>query len=136
MRLTLNGRNIDITQALRDYVEEKIGRIVRHNDQIMKIEVTLGVTKNPSVQNNHYAEVSCILNGAKVHVQEEAQSMYASIDLLADKLDRQVKKQKEKAIKNKAGDSIRNSNVEVADSSDEDHSDDDIIEIEINTEEE
>ena len=112
MRFVLNGRNIEITPAIRDYVDEKVGRIQKHNGQIMDMEVTLAVVKNPSVQNNHYAEATCILNGAKIHVKEEAESMYAAIDLIADKIDRQVKKHKEKIIKGKskmqgAGRSIR-----------------------------
>lgn len=112
MRFVLNGRNIEITPAIKDYVDEKIGRIQKHNGQIMDMEITLAVVKNPSVQNNHYAEATCILNGAKIHVKEEAESMYAAIDLIADKIDRQVKKHKEKIIKGKskmqgAGRSIR-----------------------------
>jgi len=107
MRLTLNGRNIEITQAIRDYVEEKIGRIVKHNSQIMNIKVTLSVTKNPSVKKNHTAEVTCFLNGATIKIKEDAESMYASIDLLADRLDRKVKENKEKLINHKTGKSIR-----------------------------
>ena len=99
MRLSITGRNIEITQALRDYVEEKIGKVVNHYDQIMEIVVTLVVNKNPSVRNSQMAEVDCFVNGAKLHVAEESETMYASIDLLADKLDRQVKKHKERIVK-------------------------------------
>lgn len=106
MRLIVNGRNITVTPALKEYVEEKIGRVAKHYDQILEIEVTLGVTKNPSVHDNHFAEVTCSVNGTKIHVTESAESMYASIDLLADKLDRQVKRHKEKMLDNK-GQSIR-----------------------------
>lgn len=138
MRLAINGRNINITPALREYVEEKIGRITKHYDQIMDMEVTLGVIKNPSVQDNHFAEVTCFLNGAKLHVHEEAQSMYASIDLLADKLYRQVKKHKDKIIKGKTGSgSIRMQSVEEAaeEEKEETGSEEDLIEIDMNTEE-
>lgn len=103
MRLIVNGRNIEITTAIREYTEEKIGRVTKHYDQIKELEVTLSVVKNPSVQKNHVAEVTCSVNGAKLHVTEEAETMYASIDLLADKLDRQVKKHKEKLLKGKSG---------------------------------
>lgn len=110
MRLKINGRNITITQAIKDYVEEKIGKIANHYDQILDIEVTLGVIKNPSVAENHITEVCCTLVGAKLCVSEEAESMYASIDLVADKLNRQVKKHKEKQLKGKTkNDSIRTS---------------------------
>lgn len=112
MRLVINGRNIEITPALREYVEEKVGRIQKHNGQIMDLEITLSVVKNPSVANSHFAEAKCSLNGSISHVQESAESMYAAIDLIADKVDRQVKKHKEKIIKGKskmqgAGRSIR-----------------------------
>ena len=107
MRLTLNGRNIEITKAIRDYVEEKIGRIVKHNSQIINIKVTLSVTKNKSVKKSHTAEVTCFLNGSVIKITEDAESMYAAIDLLADRFDRKVKEIKERLIGNKAGKSIR-----------------------------
>ena len=113
MRLAVNGRNIDVTPALKSYVEDKIGKVINHYDQIMELVITLGVVKNPSVHDNHFAEVNCFINGARLHVKEEAESMYASIDLLADKLDRQVKKHKEKILKGKSGSgSIRTSSPE------------------------
>ncbi|OGI24786.1 MAG: ribosomal subunit interface protein [Candidatus Melainabacteria bacterium RIFOXYA12_FULL_32_12] len=134
MRLIINGRNIDITPALREYVEEKIGRVTRHYDQIMDLEVTLGVIKNPSVQENHFAEVTCFLNGAKIHVHEEAQSMYASIDLLADKLDRQVKKHKDKILRGKTGaGTIRINSVEEIGDSEEPTPEEEIMEIDSET---
>jgi putative sigma-54 modulation protein len=133
MRLRVNGRNINVTPALKEYVEEKIGRITKYYDQIMDIEVTLGVIKNPSVQDNHFAEVTCTLNGARIHVHEEAQSMYASIDLLADKLDRQVKRHKDKIIKGKSGsNSIRtNTESEQVEEEEELLTDEEITEVEL-----
>lgn len=108
MRLAVNGRNIEITPAIKEYVKEKIGRVANHYDQIIDLEVTLSVIKNPSVAQNHVAEVSCNISGARIHVTEEAESMYASIDLLADKLNRQVMKHKDKNLKGKhKTDSIR-----------------------------
>jgi len=113
MRLNVNGRNVTITTAIKEYVEEKIGRIVNHYDQILDIEVTLEVIKNPSVAENHIAEVSCKIPGDKIYVTEKAESMYASIDLVADKLNRQVIKHKEKLLKGKnKGSSIRTAAVE------------------------
>jgi putative sigma-54 modulation protein len=138
MRLTIHGRNIDITSALREYAEEKIGKILKHNDQIMDIVVSLGVIKNPSVQDNHYAEVTCLLNGAKIHVKETAESMYASIDLVANILDRQIKKHKEKLKSGKVGaNSIRNNNAEDAQEIDDESEelDDDVVKISLEPEE-
>ncbi len=138
MRLTINGRNIDITTALREYAEEKIGKILKHNDQIMDIVITLGVIKNPSVQDNHFAEVTCLLNGAKIHVKETAESMYASIDLVANILDRQIKKHKEKLKSGKLGsNSIRTTPEEIASEADEDDAElgEDVVKISLEAEE-
>ena len=112
MRLAVNGRNIDVTPALKSYVEDKIGKVINHYDQIMELVITLGVVKNPSVHDKHFAEATCFVNGTKIHLKEEAESMYASIDLLSNKLDRQVRKNKEKLLKNKSG-SIRTTSPEI-----------------------
>lgn len=136
MRLNITGRNIEVTPALREYVEEKIGRITKHSDQIINLEVYLGVVKNPSVKINHYCEVDCSLSGAKIHVKEEAESMYASIDLLADKLDRQVKKHKEKNIKSKTGaDSIRTDKTAAIEAEEAAEEGEDLVDIDFKSEE-
>jgi len=115
MRLTITGRNIDITPSIREYVEEKIGRISNHYDQIMSMEVILTVNKNPSVEQNHVADVTIYVNGQHMHVTESAESMYAAIDLAADKVNRQVIKYKERLIKSKRkNDSIRTENYETS----------------------
>lgn len=101
MHIYVNGRNIEITDAIKAYVKEKIGKVTHHYDQIQGIEVVLSVIKNPSVANKHVAEVTCKLNTGAIHCEETAESMYASIDLLADKLDRQVKKYKDKTLSSK-----------------------------------
>ena len=107
MRITVKGRNIEITDAIRAYAEEKIGKVMNHYDQIQSIEVILNVIKNPSVSQSHTAEVLCKFTSGSVKSEESAESMYASIDLVADKLDRQVKKFKEKQISNSKNQSIR-----------------------------
>lgn len=107
MRITVKGRNIEITDPIRAYAEEKLGKVMTHYDQIQAIEVVLNVIKNPSVAENHTAEVICKFSSGSVQAEESAESMYASIDLVSDKLDRQVKKFKDKHIgKGKTG-SIR-----------------------------
>lgn len=98
MHIYVNGRNIEITDAIKAYVKEKIGKVVNHYDQIQGIDVVLSVIKNPSASGKHVAEVSCKMNTGVVRCEESADSMYESIDLLADKLDRQVKKFKEKSL--------------------------------------
>lgn len=98
MHIHVNGRNIEITDAIKAYVKEKLGKVVNHYDQITAIDVVLSVIKNPAATGRHVAEVSCKMNTGVVRCEESAESMYESIDLLADKLDRQVKKFKDKSL--------------------------------------
>lgn len=98
MHIHVNGRNIEITDAIKAYVKEKLGKVVNHYDQITAIDVVLSVIKNPAASGKHVAEVSCKMNTGVVRCEESAESMYESIDLLADKLDRQVKKFKDKSL--------------------------------------
>lgn len=101
MHIHVNGRNIEITDAIKAYVKEKLGKVANHYDQIQAIDVVLSVVKNPAASNKHVAEVNCKLTSGALHCEETAESMYASIDLLADKLDRQVKKHKDKTLSSK-----------------------------------
>ena len=112
MRITVTGRNIEITDAIRTYAEEKIGKVVNHYDQIQAIDVVLNVIKNPSVSQSHTAEVICKFVSGSVKAEESAESMYASIDLVADKISRQVKKFKEKQITSSKTASIRTDVIE------------------------
>lgn len=128
MRIHVNGRNIEITDAIKAYVKEKIGKVATHYDQIQGIEVILSVIKNPAAAEKHIAEVRCSLDKVKLHLEETAESMYASIDLLSDKLLRQVKKVKDKSLSsNKA--SIRTDALE------EENDDDEIVVVEAISEE-
>ena len=113
MHIHVNGKNIEITDAIKAYVKEKVGKVVNHYDQITGIDVILSVIKNPAATGKHIAEVSCKMNTGAIHCEESAESMYASIDLLADKLDRQVKKFKDKALSSDKS-SIRNSEEDEA----------------------
>lgn len=108
MHIHVNGRNVEITDAIKAYAKEKLGKVALHYDQIQGIDVVLTVIKNPSVADSHIAEVNCKLLGDTVRVEEKAESMYATIDLVSDKLNRQIQKYKEKNSKSKLGaESIR-----------------------------
>ena len=111
MHIHVNGKNIEITDAIKAYVKEKLSKVANHYDQVTAIDVILTVIKNPAASGKHIAEVSCKLNGKNIHVEESAESMYASIDLLADKLSRQVQKFKDKALSAGSKETIRNSEV-------------------------
>ncbi|MEO7760500.1 MAG: ribosome-associated translation inhibitor RaiA [Betaproteobacteria bacterium] len=91
MHLNLSGRHLDITPAIRSYVLEKLGRVTRHFDQVIDLNVTLCVEK---LQQK--VECSAHVAGRDIHVEAIDADMYAAIDALADKLDRQVVKHKEK----------------------------------------
>lgn len=110
MKNYVNGRNVEITDAIKAYVKEKVGKVASHYDQIQSIETVLSVIKNPSVPDSHVAEVNCKLLGDIIRVEERAESMYAAIDLVADKLERQVRKYKERRAQSKSTDSIRTNN--------------------------
>ncbi|KOR32040.1 ribosome hibernation promoting factor HPF [Achromatium sp. WMS3] len=103
MQISVTGHHIEITNALKDYVNTKFKRLERHFDQLIDIHVVLGVEKL-----RQKAEASIQLNGAKVFADVSHDDMYAAIDGLIDKLDRQVIKHKEKkndyrgALKNEA----------------------------------
>ncbi len=90
MQINLTGHHIDITPAMRSYVNEKLGKIGRHFDGIGNVNVVLAVEKMQK------AEASVHVSGADLFADAESENMYAAIDALADKLDRQVIKHKEK----------------------------------------
>ncbi|MDO5686165.1 MAG: ribosome-associated translation inhibitor RaiA [Neisseria sp.] len=91
MNLKITGINIDITAALREHIEKKLERIVRHADGVISTAVTLSVDK---LQQK--AEVDLHMAGRDLHVETVESDMYAAIDVLMDKLDRMVLKHKEK----------------------------------------
>ena len=98
MYIHVNGKNIEITDAIKAYVKEKFGKVANHYDQITGMDVILSVIKNPAASGKHIAEVSCKMNTGVVRCEESAESMYESIDLLAEKAAIQVKKFKDKAL--------------------------------------
>ncbi|HLG53363.1 MAG TPA: ribosome-associated translation inhibitor RaiA [Steroidobacteraceae bacterium] len=97
MQLTLTGHHIDVTPALRDYVEKKMDRVVRHFDQVIDVHCVLTVEKL-----QHRAEATLGVSGAVIHADSIDGDMYAAIDALADKLDRRVRKHKEKLTDHRA----------------------------------
>ena len=91
MNLNLTGHHLDITPALRTYVQEKLGRVRRHFDHVIDAHVVLSVDKL-----RQKAEVTLHVRGKDIHCASEDLDLYAAIDLLVDKLDRQVLKYKDK----------------------------------------
>lgn len=91
MNLTVTGHHVEVTPAIRDYVKSKFTRITRHFDQMLDVNVILSVQK--LMQK---AEANIHVSGRDIFAESEDPDMYAAIDSLADKLDRQVLKHKEK----------------------------------------
>ena len=102
MQINLTGHHIDITQALRDYVHEKLSRIERHCDQVTSAQVILSVEKL-----RQKAEATIHVAGNDLFADATHEDMYASIDALADKMDRQVKKHREKVTDKHRGEKMR-----------------------------
>ena len=91
MNLQISGHHLEITPALRDYVTGKLERVTRHFDHVIDVNVILSVEKL-----KQKAEVTVHLAGKDVYVESIDEDLYAAIDILADKLDRQVQKYKQK----------------------------------------
>jgi putative sigma-54 modulation protein len=91
MQLNISGHHLDITDAIRDYVVNKLSRLERHNDRITSTNVILSVDK--LIQK---AEATVHVSGGEIFADAEHDDLYAAIDSLTDKLDRQLIKHKEK----------------------------------------
>ena len=97
VQVIIKGRNVELTPALKSHVEEKIGKIDRYFDQGTKIEVELGVEKNPSIADNRTVEITVYVNHHTViRAKQSTPDMYASVDKIIDKLNKRLKKYKEK----------------------------------------
>ena len=92
MNVQVSGHHVEVTQAIRDYVLSKLERIQRHFDQVIEINVILSVQKL-----RQKAEISVHMPGKDIHVESDDEDLYAAIDLMMDKLDRQIIKHKQKA---------------------------------------
>lgn len=102
MQIELTGNHVDITPALRDYVESKFGRIERHFDHLIGIHVILSIEKL-----RHKAEATVHGRGVRIFADAVEEDMYAAIDAMMDKVDRQVKKHKEKITDHRPAASAR-----------------------------
>lgn len=91
MQLQITGRHVEITDAIREFIDNKFSKLERHFDHITQVHVILSVEKNI-----HQAEAKVNISGGEIFAHNEAENMYASIDALIDKLDRQLIKHKEK----------------------------------------
>ena len=92
MQLDISGKNIEVSDSLRDYVAEKVERVDRHIDNVRDAHVVLTVEKY-----RNFAEINLNANGTTLHADAEDKDMYAAIDAMADKIDRQARRFQGKA---------------------------------------
>lgn len=97
MQISIEGHHVDLTESLQHYIENKMTKIERHFDQVVDIRVVLSVEKQ-----RQKAEATIHVARNNIHAHDENSDMYVAIDLLIDKLDRQVKKHKEKLTNHRA----------------------------------
>ncbi len=93
MQVSITGHQIQVTEAIRSYILEKLARLERHFDRVMDIHVVLEVEKLAQK-----AEATVRVNGANLFAEDTQEDLYAAIDGLTDKLDRQIVKYKEKQL--------------------------------------
>lgn len=90
MNLKITGHHVEVTPAIHDYVTSKLDRVIRHFDHVTSAHVILSVEKS-----NQKAEITLHVKGKDIYADSTGRDLYASIDAVADKLDRQVLKHKE-----------------------------------------
>ena len=92
MKLQVTGKNLDVTQPIVDYAERKLTKLAKHLSDSSRVELELAVERKPSISQSQVAEATIWTKGPVLRARESSTDMYASIDLVADKLERQVKK--------------------------------------------
>ncbi|UCG68253.1 MAG: ribosome-associated translation inhibitor RaiA [Thermoplasmata archaeon] len=106
MQVLITGRHMEMTEALQDYVKNKVERVSKYLENIKEANVTLSVEKY-----RHSAEVTIKANGITINGEEETDDMYCSIDRVMDKIERQVKKYKEKIRQHKPRQQLKEKNM-------------------------
>lgn len=107
MNLNITGHHVEVTPAIREYVTNKLDRVIRHFDNVTSVTVILSVEKL-----RQKAEVTLHVRGKDIYVESDDGDMYAAIDAMADKLDRQVVKHKEKSFDHNH-DALKHQNTEL-----------------------
>ncbi len=102
MQLDITGHHVDVTDPLREYVATRLQKTERHFDRVTNVHCILTVEKL-----RHKAEATVNVNGAQIYADATEENMYAAIDSLTDKLERRVRKHKEKLVDHHARDSLK-----------------------------
>jgi putative sigma-54 modulation protein len=96
VRLQVKGKNVEVTDSIRQYAQEKLGKLERQLADPTRVELELAVERNPSISANHVAEATIWTKGPVLRAREASADHKASIDQLVEKLERQVKRYREK----------------------------------------
>ena len=96
MNLTISGHHLEVTPALRTYVTGKLDRITRHFDQVVDVKVLLSIENQTEKERRQKAECNIYVKGSDMFAESAHADMYAAVDELVDKLDRQVVKHKDR----------------------------------------
>ena len=107
MQINMQGKNIELTDALKEYAQKKLNKVEHFFHNIQKIDIELEVDKIKEEAQRQIAKVSVFASGTVLHATEATGDMYASIDLIVDKIDHQIKKFKEKLIQERRRDSAK-----------------------------
>lgn len=102
MQIEITGHQIDVTNSMRDYFNNKFTRIKRHFDQVINVHAILSVEKI-----YHKAEATININGKTLFAESTEEDLYAAIDLLIDKLDKQVRRHKDKTTSKSRGEALK-----------------------------
>jgi putative sigma-54 modulation protein len=103
MRLEVKGRNVEVSESIRSYATDKLDRLERQLPDATQIEVELALETNPSIADDHVVEATVWTKGSTLRVRESSPAFETSIDLLSDKLERQVKRYREKRSRRETG---------------------------------
>ncbi len=103
MRLEVKGRNVEVNDSIRRYAEDKLDKLEKQLPEPTQVEVELTLETNPSIADDHIAEGTVWTKGSTLRVRERSAGFEASIDQLADKLERQVKRYREKRSRRETG---------------------------------
>lgn len=104
MKLLVKGKNVDISDRVHAYAEKRLGKLSKQlDDDVTRLELEITEERNPRVSNNHVAEATIWTKGPTLRAKESSHDVFASIDLVADKLSRQVQKYREKRLQYKHG---------------------------------
>jgi len=96
MRLQVKGKNVEVSPTMREYAERKLSKLAKQLADQTQVEVELSEQRNPSIAESHVAEGTIFTKGPTLRARESSTDMKASIDQLVDKLERQVKKYRER----------------------------------------